>query len=1278
MEWLIHTFFFIVLALLLVQAFHCAKGDQPKAYVRWFGVLIVLLVLLISIVYVLQATESFLISTDLGLLLVRGAVGKFSVISFIFVLVIASALGWYVALLASGKKTYRMLLLCATFTMAILSIAPIFFYYALNPLDTFSQQIYSYDIWWPFLLIWISLCVIDTALISNKVNHWQIRLWVITTIVTLLAYSVLQESLPLYTYTMFFWKVFYVILLSGNVSLGVWLVLQPLDYVTHVSPAHRKHVNLPLIGIMLGLIGALLWLLYNNSITITRPMEIWIFYLIVISTIFAFRLYRFKKTFKGNVTGKPKKAIFKVGAILLTFFAIALITLGMMDFTVINPQAFLIVAALGWIVVAEIALPGPLKPFANWGIVQEIKKAQFPLKQINDRLRERLNSLKKVFATFFDPQQKWYVILVKALSVVICIIALNEIPNINKTIVQTFKAKVDGTNTDQIGKLTTENLVHSLISFSRDLQPEDIQLGKIKQKQKYVPPTADATNVLAASSPIEIGSFKIPVQSLVGWIQTPIRYLIGVRIVDGTLYQEDSNTFSLLAGSTSLYGKPTERWRVSGIQAVSSVKSISKLSDSLALHIMQSDIGSPIVPRNDQAFVYFEKGLEAWKKYKNIFDLESLTKAVQYFRESVQTDPAFALGYYRLGMALRDDGQPGSAIEAFRTAITTDPNLVAAKLELATTLIDFDGFYYVPAGVRPPETDVTENRTRLIQSRRLLLEVIDSAKDISRRNLGAAYYNLCRTTDKGSKPFLAFYYCARAAKLYEKLSAIQSTRSQIRSDVANVLNEIGIIFESFDRQNSLPYDVEEDWRCPIGITLKNRLYRQTANEPKLISNKNFILATRYYYGKALKLDPDNSIVRSNLFNISYVDGASQQLQDLMDTSAVHVQHAVEFRTQANNLALGTECEKSILAPELYLAALDEYSKAVHPTADNKYLFEALSGFAYTFWMFRINLPEESTRYLSFSYAQNAEDYARKALRMAENMQFDLKATAQQTLGEVLMAVARPKEAMKVLDDAVKVLETANQRDKSNTSNEKGGKQQPQPPAEQNNAEQVPGSSTDHDKTKDKSYVKGNNTSTHPLYHDLYWDKAQAYMCSLINDKNAGLLINKDDKRLQTAYELLGTIRQEEKEREYKPFTDSGNFLDPDVVVQACIRDNKGVSKYDITVIPKNDEYFIMDNSESSYEADKELCNWSGVKASVSEGMEKFILLHIWGGDINSYVPADGHTYVSLGAPKDTHNYYFVQLQDLDHNPVSKVYSLTTKKGCSQNIINLEFKTQSSS
>ena len=142
MEWLIHTFFLIVLALLLVQAFHCAKGDQPKAYVRWFGVLIVLLVLLISIVYVLQATESFLISTDLGLLLVRGAVGKFSVISFIFVLVIASALGWYVALLASGKKTYRMLLLCATFTMAILSIAPIFFYYALNPLDFLTTDLF--------------------------------------------------------------------------------------------------------------------------------------------------------------------------------------------------------------------------------------------------------------------------------------------------------------------------------------------------------------------------------------------------------------------------------------------------------------------------------------------------------------------------------------------------------------------------------------------------------------------------------------------------------------------------------------------------------------------------------------------------------------------------------------------------------------------------------------------------------------------------------------------------------------------------------------------------------------------------------------------------------------------------------------------------------------------------------------------------------------------------------------------------------------------------------
>jgi hypothetical protein len=71
--------------------------------------------------------------------------------------------------------------------------------------------------------------------------------------------------------------------------------------------------------------------------------------------------------------------------------------------------------------------------------------------------------------------------------------------------------------------------------------------------------------------------------------------------------------------------------------------------------------------------------------------------------------------------------------------------------------------------------------------------------------------------------------------------------------------------------------------------------------------------------------------------------------------------------------------------------------------------------------------------------------------------------------------------------------------------------------------------------------------------------------------------------------------------------------------------------------------------------------------------EEELILHVWGGGVNNRIAADGEQVITLGyQTRDSHDYYFAQLENEKRQPLSKIYPIETKKSCDQNMITLVF------
>jgi hypothetical protein len=250
----------------------------------------------------------------------------------------------------------------------------------------------------------------------------------------------------------------------------------------------------------------------------------------------------------------------------------------------------------------------------------------------------------------------------------------------------------------------------------------------------------------------------------------------------------------------------------------------------------------------------------------------------------------------------------------------------------------------------------------------------------------------------------------------------------------------------------------------------------------------------------------------------------------------------------------------------------------------------------------------------------AEHCSRDALKITRVRRTDYgdsiqrELTAEDTLGEVLLAQGRTTEAIENLKDAI---------DRS-----------------------------------DRDWDGLNETR---------WDLALADICGA----RAALGPAEKRKLLQDAMDRFVAIEDDEDAREYSPFGDNHEVLDPMHLGRLCS--------------PKPDEpplqapRFVM--RQAQYEPGLG-CAWSAVTAIVYEDKSPLegYFLHVWGGGVDERVrnAVDEPRSIQLESPLlEMHAYYYAQLEDGQGQAASAVTSLTTheeanKGNCSRNWIKLTF------
>ena len=370
---------------------------------------------------------------------------------------------------------------------------------------------------------------------------------------------------------------------------------------------------------------------------------------------------------------------------------------------------------------------------------------------------------------------------------------LFEIPNRGKTVLLTFKSAVVKPKQDEvatveqqaaIGQAVFDHLVNTLGVLTQDLQPDVILLlppepERAAQFRAIASGGAGSLDpFLSGTTELDMGlGIKIPLSLVLTPIVKPVRWLLGVRVIDGSVLADPQGYTVLVRASSGevwqarLRDEDRSRERPAGgstdppIVRLTPASAFTQLALELAFRIMSAEptLASVGMTRSWEAFTDFRQGLLSWQRYavqSGEQDPDALTEAIRRFRAAIGVDPTFALAHYRLGLALHKDGQPVAAAEALRTSLKANPGFVPARVALASVLYGLDSrtarrrrsrrpsVRSAASGRRamlpPPPSHDELHEAMIEEARSLWQSVVDVDVNASPLDRAAAWAGLCR------------------------------------------------------------------------------------------------------------------------------------------------------------------------------------------------------------------------------------------------------------------------------------------------------------------------------------------------------------------------------------------------------------------------------------------------------------------------------------------------------------------------------------------------------
>ena len=1022
--------------LLFVQGVSCLRRTSAPLYVRRFGFLCGILSGLSLVLCLLLASGSLVLSSEFSIVMVQGALARFSLAVLLVGSALAAGMGLQVCCLAADRRTRLAWLLGPGLIVGFLAIGRIYLsaLLLLNPDDAEPFRIYAYDLWWPPLLIYLSACLVESALSILRFHQGPVRLWVATALIAGLALLALSQPQFGDPTSAVLWKSFLLLLLPASISLVTWLFFRsPCHKLTRMRLWIRR--GLTVLPVSIGLLSSIYWIwgMPLSLMMTSWPWLLWLSWPLLVGLGTPHQLYRAWCAGREDWQALPRPT-FQPVILLVAIAVIALSLAALVSLVSINRPLALVGFVSAWVLLAEAIAGGPLRTISALLISREFWPA----------LRTRLTAISAYVGSVVRALlsvNSWPAAVVKTLVGLCLLMALNELPNAGETRIQPFKvAAILGRNEsgqslverNELGESLAERVVNILSTVQKDLKKEivpflypDAEEAPGEVSFALVSPSESTSlggTALGKSDDLTVGNVKIPLSLLVAPIQGPIQWLLGVHLINGSL-QAEQQGYSLLASSTA-----GETWKViwlptDSAQQVTSISPscrrlpamptisphdiVASLANEFAFKIMLTDPTlAPTMTKSWEAFQFFKAGLKHWKEFEAQQDVKVLHCAIALFREATARDAGFAFAYYRLGLALQRAGQPVRAAKAFQAGLKADSTFVPASIALASLLSDSarDSEPTVSTSAPSPAPQMEGRRTRINQARQLWQQIIDRpAWAVSVPNRASAYYGLCRqarqaarqarsSSDVEREHYLAYYYCQQAAALYASLPDARRAKSAIKIGEASVLHTLGMTVGHLQRQRFMGQPPE--WACG-----RRDLWQSPYSRSAL-----------RYYRQALALLPDDHRIRCSTARAEYVLGVHEPIHRLRADPEVHVALANRYRKAAKDSMANDD---PALGANKYLKALTEYQEAIDREPTH---IEALTGYAFTFEEWRANLwsakdPHGPDR----AIAQQAVKYARKANELAaDKLDPVIKAMVRCEPGKVLLTQARPTEPIKEL------------------------------------------------------------------------------------------------------------------------------------------------------------------------------------------------------------------------------------------------------------------------
>jgi tetratricopeptide (TPR) repeat protein len=810
----------------------------------------------------------------------------------------------------------------------------------LNDDETEAFRIYAYDLWWPPLLVWVSACFLDGAITILGVNDRRVRVGAFAVLLLGLARAARSRS---FGDPMSEWLWTWVF--GCGVALGVVLLV----LVARAAPGGAR--------------GAWTWLASAPGRLRLAARRAWQEVVV--------------EGWEDELTMVRERVTRDYGR-LLGLLALATIAGTLIDIFYIgrfSHVATLIVLAVAWTCLAEVTAEGPLRAFvvntvpaAYESLVSQQSRVGSVWSALRAWLGPPLRTLGGAVARLLSlrPLPEG---LLKLAILLVAAVVLFEIPNRGKTLLQPFKAAVVKPKAGEvpgvegqavIGQVVFDHVVNTLGALTQDLQPDVILLlppDPLQGAQFRTIAAGGSGSIdpfLSGPSDLDLGvGVKIPLGFMLTPIVKPVRWLLGVRIIEGSVLADPQGYTVLVRSSSGEVWQARLRGSEGSQDRLEPASAFRDLALELAFRIMSAEptLASVGMTRSWEAFDRFRLGLEFWHKYavqSGEQDPDALTKAIRGFRAAIGVDPAFALAHYRLGLALQKDGQPIAAAEALRTSLKANPGFVPARVALASVLYGYEmsigpaerwrggmqpaldalGADGSPdhAGAMPATGGASADGPRnamLDEARGLWQSVVRADDDASPLDRAAAWAGLCRhafeagTRDRapGSRDrtsrwiwptglgprmlHAAYFHCQQADRFYAALLDARWEDVRLRTARASILASIGLLLEQHG-----PPGVRHDvhgWQCSAEAVLPETLGPK-AHVTRSVLVGRFTRPALRYYRRALALLPDDTVLRCReataalALDPSYRD--NRLMRALESVSAAHLGLADSYRDQA--------------------------------------------------------------------------------------------------------------------------------------------------------------------------------------------------------------------------------------------------------------------------------------------------------------------------------------------------------------------------------------------